>query len=215
MIIVGAKGFAKEVLEVVSEKCKSSEIAFYDDVNQDIGGLLYSQFSILKNQRQVEDFFNIHGNKFTLGIGNPRLRKLLYEKFTLMGGEIETTISKMASVGSYGNRIEQGCNIMQNVVITNDAQVGLGSLINIYSCIAHDVTVGDFCEICPNVNLLGNCKIANYTFVGTGSIVLPNVKVGNNVLVAAGSLVTRDLPDNCMAMGVPAKITKMLEPLAF
>jgi hypothetical protein len=53
MIIIGAKGFAKEVLEVLLQLNYTQNIAFYDDVNQ-IGDALYDKFPILKNENEVK-----------------------------------------------------------------------------------------------------------------------------------------------------------------
>lgn len=53
MLILGAKGFAKEVLEVELEEV-SKQIYFYDDVTEDIGDYLYDKFPILKNEGEVE-----------------------------------------------------------------------------------------------------------------------------------------------------------------
>lgn len=50
--------------------------------------------------------------------------------------------------------------------------------------------------------------IGTHCFIGCGSIILPNVKVGNHVIVAAGSVVTKDIPDNCIVAGNPAKVIK-------
>lgn len=44
--------------------------------------------------------------------------------------------------------------------------------------------------------------------MGAGAIVLPGVTIGNNVVVAAGAVVTKDVPDNCVVAGVPAKVIK-------
>ena len=57
MLIIGAKGFAKEVLEVLHQNNQTENIAFYDDVNHDIGDFLYNKFPILKNENQAIDFF--------------------------------------------------------------------------------------------------------------------------------------------------------------
>lgn len=208
MLIIGAKGFAKEVLEVVYKNNYSPYIAFYDDINTDIGDFLYDKFPILKNENQAKDFFFKFGNKFTIGIGGPSLRQMLYDKFIKLNGEFTSTISENTIIGSFGNKIENGCNIMQNVVITNDVQVGLGTIINQTSSIGHDVKIGEFCEICPNVSISGNCVIGDYSFIGTAAIILPKVKIGKNVIVGAGAVVSKDLPDNCVAVGIPAKIIK-------
>lgn len=48
--------------------------------------------------------------------------------------------------------------------------------------------------------------------VGCGNCtILPGVTIGNNVIIAAGAVVTKDIPDNCIAAGVPAKVIKQLE----
>ena len=213
MLIIGAKGFAKEVLEVFHQLNQLEKIAFYDDINNDIGELLYDTFPILRNENEVITFFREKGNEFTIGVGNPHLRYKMSEKFISIGGVFTSTISNTAVIGHFGNMIEEGCNIMQNVVLTNDIKVGKGTIINQISSIGHDVSIGDFCEICPNVSVAGNCIIGEMTFIGTGAIVLPKVMIGKNVIIGAGSVVTKDIPDNCLAVGTPAKIIKELEPL--
>ncbi len=50
--------------------------------------------------------------------------------------------------------------------------------------------------------------IGSYCFIGCGSIVLPNVTIGHHVIVAAGSVVTKDVPSNCIVAGNPAKVIK-------
>ena len=49
MLIVGAKGFAKEILETVSQIEESKDIVFYDDVNLDVPDKLFNQFKVLKS----------------------------------------------------------------------------------------------------------------------------------------------------------------------
>ena len=208
MIVVGAKGFAKEVLEILHQNNQLEGLAFYDDVNHDLPDFLYDKFPILKNENQVREHFHKFGNGFTIGIGGPKLRDMLYKKFVLLGGRLTSTISTTAYIGNYGNRIDEGCNIMQKVVLTNDIVLKIGVVINQMTSIGHDVVVGEFSEICPNVSISGNCTIGNHVFIGTGAIVLPKITIGNNVVVGAGSVVTKDLPDNCVAVGIPAKIIK-------
>ena len=81
MIVIGAKGLAKEILEILKQENKLTNLAFYDDVNTDIGDLLFNQFPILKNEKSAKFHFENTDNEFTIGIGNPILRKKLYDKF--------------------------------------------------------------------------------------------------------------------------------------
>ena len=58
----------------------------------------------------------------------------------------------------------------------------------------------------PYFNYYNDCiEIGNNVFIGSNTTILPNVKVGNNVIIAAGSVVTKDIPDNTVVAGVPAK----------
>lgn len=65
------------------------------------------------------------------------------------------------------------------------------------------VSVGEQRLIIKDVSIGDNC------FFGMDTKVFPGVKVGNNVIVGANSIVMSDLPDNCVAVGVPAKVIKL------
>ncbi|WP_084631162.1 acyltransferase [Ferrimonas senticii] len=54
----------------------------------------------------------------------------------------------------------------------------------------------------------GNIEIGNGVWIGANVLILPNVKIGNNVAVGANSVVVRDIPDNTVYGGVPAKFIK-------
>lgn len=60
-----------------------------------------------------------------------------------------------------------------------------------------------------NFNFNYNCapiQIGNNVFIGCNVTILPNVQIGNNVIIAAGSIVTKDVPDNSVVGGNPAKV---------
>lgn len=210
MLIIGAKGFAKEVLEIVYESGQWKDLVFFDDVNPDLSGKLYERFPILKTTEDVRQYFAKVDNRFTLGIGNPKDRRAMYEKFSQLSGIFTSTISHTAKIGNFNTQIEEGCNIMINAVITNDVQIGKGVIVNQLSSIGHDVSIGDFTEICPDVSISGNCKIGENVFIGTGAVILPKVKIGDNSIIAAGSVVKEDVPENVMVAGIPAVLKKNL-----
>lgn len=57
----------------------------------------------------------------------------------------------------------------------------------------------------------GKVTIGNNVFIGMNSLILKGSKIGNNVIIGAGSIVTRDIPDNCVAVGNPAKVICSLD----
>lgn len=83
------------------------------------------------------------------------------------------------------------------------------------------ITIGDDVTLAPRVHILahdastksslgytriGLVNIGNNVFVGSSSTVLPGVSIGNNVVIGANSVVSKDIPDNSVAIGNPAKV---------
>lgn len=208
MIVIGANGFAIELLEILHQNKKLEGLAFYEDINEDFPDLLYNKFRILKNEDQVKEHFDNFGNTFTIGIGGPMLRKVMCDKFTKLGGEVTSTISNLCDIGSYDVKIGKGCNILSGAIISNSVTIGKANIIYYNSIITHEVTTGDYVEISPSARLLGRCTIGDFTSIGSSAVILPDIKIGKNVVIGAGAVVTKNLPDNCMAIGIPAKIVK-------
>lgn len=92
------------------------------------------------------------------------------------------------------------------------------------------VTIGDDCFIGPNVSIYTAChstdpterntrqewakpvSIGDNVWIGGSVTILPGVKIGDNVTVGAGSVVVKDIPSNCVAVGNPCKvISKLIE----
>ena len=210
MLIIGAGGFAREILEIFHQKDDIENLAFYNDLNLNDEPLLFGRFPVLSNESQVRDFFKGKGNDFTIGIGKPHLREKMYGKFISLGGHFVSTISPRAILGSYEVQISEGCNILDNAIISNSTSIGRGCIAYYNTMITHDCKVGDFVELSPGATLLGGCTIGSYTHIGANATVLPRVAIGSNSIIGAGAIVNKDLPDNCIAVGVPARIIKKI-----
>lgn len=111
-----------------------------------------------------------------------------------------------------GVSIGANCEIGNNVIIGNDSRIGAGSFI------PEGVTIEENCFIAPNVSFSNDKKppskdkskwgkilVKKNAVIGMGSIILPNVTIGENAVVGAGSCVTKDVPDNMVVYGNPAK----------
>lgn len=215
MIIIGAKGFAKEVFEILLQQNQSNALYFYDDISDDLPRKLYDKYLIISKIEEVIKIFETVDNKFALGIGNPILRRKLYDKFTGIGGKVQSTISSYSDIASSNVEIGEGSNVLSGSVFSNGSSVGKSCIVYYNTVITHDCKVGDFVEISPSVTLLGNCIVGSYTQIGANATVLPKINIGENVIVGAGAVVTKDVPDNCLVVGVPAVIKRKLNPLNF
>lgn len=214
MIIAGAKGLAKELLEIFFQQNALTDLYFFDNLSKDIPEKLFDQFKVIGSFDQAQKVFQAIGNtSFCLGLGNPVLRYRLCQQFLEIEGNLISVISPKADIGNFDTTIGQGCCILPGVVITSTVKIGNGCLINPNATISHDSSIGNFVEISPGVNVTGNCTIGDFCFLGSNSVILPKVKIGKNVVVGAGAVVTKDISDNCMVVGAPAIVKRKLEPL--
>lgn len=88
------------------------------------------------------------------------------------------------------------------------SEFGEWVLINRGASIGHHARVGDFVSIGPGAVVSGSVGLGRGSVVGAGAVVLPELSIGNNSVIGAGSVVTKDVPDNCLVLGVPAKVTR-------
>ena len=60
----------------------------------------------------------------------------------------------------------------------------------------------------PDLEITKPINVGNDVYIGNNVIILPGVTIGNNVVIGAGAVVTKDIPDNSVAVGVPARVIK-------
>lgn len=204
MIIIGAKGFAKELLEVCHQLGRTENLVFFDNISTDIPNLLYDTFPILRTEEEVKTYLRNSDPAFALGIGKPHLRQKMATLFEELGGHLTSLISPKAQIGSFGVSIGEGATILANATITNEATIGKGLLMYPNAIITHDCKLGDFVELSPGATVLGKCSIGTLTHLGANSTILPGVHLGDSVVVGAGAVVTRDVKRGATVKGIPA-----------
>jgi sugar O-acyltransferase (sialic acid O-acetyltransferase NeuD family) len=209
MIIIGAKGYAIELADILLHNEYKDSIYFYDDINNFDNLLIEEKYKIITSEKDLLAYTNQQKFDFTLGLGNPLLRKKMHDKFIALGGVLQSTISKNANISKLSVNISNGANIFTGAHIANNVKIGKASIVYYNAIITHDCILGDFVEISPGAILLGKCQIGDFTHIGAGAKILPKIKIGKNVIIGAGAVVTKDVPNNQIMVGVPAKSIKL------
>ncbi|AWK52041.1 transferase [Clostridium beijerinckii] len=209
IVIIGAGGFAREVAWLIEEiNNKNLEwdlLGFIEEGNKQIG-------SILNNHKILGDFEWIinsgHDNLFYIcAVGDPKLRIRFNEKAEKLNIKPATLIHPNAKISNY-NIIGEGTIICYGAIITTNVTIGKHVVISVNSVISHDSIISDFSTILPSVTISGNVKIGTGCYIGTTAAIINKINIGCNTIVGAGATVTKDLPDNCTAVGTPAKPIK-------
>lgn len=108
-------------------------------------------------------------------------------------------------------RLLFGCQIGLGAKIGRDVNLGYGGLGLVIHCKA---IIGNGVSISSTVTIGGSSKkiavpvIGDNTVISTGAKILGEVVVGNNCVIGANAVVLSDIPDNCVVVGVPARIVK-------
>lgn len=102
-------------------------------------------------------------------------------------------------------------------VYPNTCRPGLAITHRSYVHIDNITTIGRNCSILPMVlfgkNKPGRIVVGDNVKFGCGVTVLAPCKIGSNVFIGAGAVVNKDIPDNCIVAGVPAKIIRKNDAL--
>ncbi|MEJ7641840.1 MAG: UDP-3-O-(3-hydroxymyristoyl)glucosamine N-acyltransferase [Candidatus Nitrosocosmicus sp.] len=108
--------------------------------------------------------------------------------------------------------IEDNVDISANCSIARGSMtntvIGEGTKLDALVHIAHNVKIGKHCELTAGTIIGGSTAVGNSTWTGLNSTLKDNIHVGNNVIVGAGAMVIKDVDDNDIVAGVPAKSIK-------
>ena len=120
-----------------------------------------------------------------------------FEKYPQLGGVI---IEDDVEIGS------NTC-IARGALNGSDTLIGKGTKVDTLVHIGHGVRIGRHCMIVTGAVICGSVKIGNYTWIAPQACIKEGITIGSRALVGMGSVLTRDVPDNSVVFGSPAKPT--------
>lgn len=114
---------------------------------------------------------------------------------------------------SIGVKVGKDCRLIDVRFGTEPYLVTLGDHVSATRTVfeTHDGGVWVLRDKHPDMDVIKPVTVGSNVYFGDGCIVMPGVTVGDNVIVGAGSIVTRDIPSNSLAVGVPARVIKSID----
>lgn len=206
LIIVGAGGFGRELLQWVKDinKLQNKWIieGFLDD-NLDALDGMECDYNVIG---KIQDWKPKENEVFVCAIANPKIKEFITTQLKSKGAWFESVIHPTAIIGAY-NIIGEGLVAYPNSCITANAKVG-DFVTLLLSAIGHDTVIGDYSTISSYCDITGGVQLGKRVFLGSHVTIIPERKIGDDVYVGAGSVVINNVKSNTKVMGNPAK--KML-----
>lgn len=211
IVLLGGGLHVQYCIDII-EKEKKFNIIGITDSGSEIGSSIYD-YKVIGRQEELPkliDEYAIHAGIIT--IGDNWSRKIVHDAVTELVPDFEfvnaihpsTIIGKNVKLGS-GIVAMAGCIINPNSVIGNFCFFATGAQIE------HDNTICDYASVSAGSITGGRVRIGRYSAITLGVTVLDRVVIGENTVVGSGSLVLKDLPDNVLAYGNPAKVMRERE----
>ncbi len=135
--------------------------------------------------------------------------------FETVVGKIWSRWDSVRYARHLGVQVGVRCRFSPNVNFdTEPYLISIGDHVEIASDVrftTHDGGVWVCRDKHPEWDVIAPIRVGSNVYIGTGAIILPGVSIGDNCIIGAGAIVARDIPNNCVAVGVPAKVIKSVE----
>ncbi len=207
--IFGAGGFGREVhflINQINAARQTYEFIGYFDDGIDKGSLV-NDYPVLGGIKELNAWKE--SLSLVLAIGDPKTKKKIVDEISNSTIAFPVLIHPNVLIGDMKyNSIGEGSIICAGNIITVNINIGRHVILNLSCTTGHDTNIGDFCSFMPTVNISGEVEIAKCVYVGTGAKIINQLTIGENTIIGSGAVVSKSLPSNCTAVGIPAKPIK-------
>lgn len=191
--ILGASGHGKVVAEIARLN-GYTEIEFLDD---DENKKFCGKYPVVGNCKKVVPI----DNDIFIAIGDNEIRKKFIRRH--YDKKIVSLIHPSAVV-SDDVEIGKGSIIMAGSVINPGVKIGVGCIVNTCSSIDHDCKIENYVHVAVGSHLCGTVNVGELTWIGAGSTISNNITICDNCLIGAGAVVVNDIRIPGTYVGVPA-----------
>lgn len=137
-------------------------------------------------------------------VGDNRTRLKLFGRLRSAGYSTPSIVHPTACISCRAS-IADGAFVAAGAVINIGADIHEAAIINTGATVDHNCVVGTGAHISPGAHLAGDVFVGEGAWVGIGSSIRNGVRIGAGAIVGAGAVVIRDVPDDTIVMGVPAR----------
>lgn len=200
LIVFGAGGHAKVVIEAATARWPGREIVILDDAPERVNLTIFG-IPVTGGRDRLQSMRKV---PVIAAIGDNHARAALLAWLRSEGHAAETVVHPAAVVAS-SVELGPGAFISAGAVVIAGARIGAGTIVNTMASVDHDCTVGESAHIGPGAHLCGNVSVGRRVLVGVGTSIGPGISICDDVIVGAGSVVIRSVCTAGTIVGNPAR----------
>ncbi len=210
LVIVGAGGFGREVLDVVeainlaAAQVRYEVVGVVDDAPSDRNLSLLDKRGVPYLGDSDELTSRLDAVAFSIGIGSPSARRAVAMKLEAGGARPITLVHPSASLG-FDVQVGDGSVICAGARVTTNVVIGRYVHLNLNATVGHDSSLGDFVSINPLASVSGDCVLGDEVLVGVAGVILNGLTVGRGATVGGSACVVKDVAGGATVKGVPAR----------
>lgn len=203
LIIVGAGGFGRELLQIIKDVNKVKKTwnikGFIDD-NLNALDHLECDYGIIGT---IKDYFPNEREVLACAIAKPQVKQTIIEQLKARGAVFANIVHPGAMISDFV-QIGEGVIVYKGAMIGPNVQIG--DFVTLLSAaIGHDVQIGDFSTISSFCDVTGGVTLGKRTFLASRVSIIPNRKIGDDVYACVGSIIMKNVRNGIKVMGYPAK----------
>lgn len=205
IIIIGAGGHGQVVADILLNMR-----AVYKDLK--IVGYVDDDTALHEKTRlnipvigRINELSSIEHDAVVVAVGDNNKRREIYRHLLKKGHGFYSAVHPK-SVVAQEVRLGKGCMVSAGCILNCNTVIGDNVILNTGCTVDHHNIIENHAHIAPGVHLGGEVTIGEGTLIGIGATVMRGCSIGKESIVGAGAVVTRDIPDHCIATGIPAAI---------